>query len=69
MTPPGHVDGAQVDGVQHNADNVEDGHDYVHEHSKSNLKREEGGVEMGGDVVGGLLVLWQSSSVSLCRAG
>lgn len=37
VTPPGHVDGAQVDGVQHDADNGEDGTDYVHEYSKSNL--------------------------------
>lgn len=46
VTPPGHVDGAQVDGVQHDADNGEDGTDYVHKHSKSNLTRERG----GGDV-------------------
>lgn len=57
VTPPGHVDGAQVDGVQHNANNGKDGTDYVHEHSTSNLKRGEGSVDMGGDEVAGVIPL------------
>lgn len=54
VTPPGHVDGAKVDGVHHDADNGEDGTNYVHEHSKSNLSKERGGGDVWEDGVGGV---------------
>lgn len=57
VAPPGDVDGAQVYWVQHDGNYGEDGTNYVHEHSNSNLKRKWGGGDMAGDGAGFLFPL------------